>query len=141
MVPFARHLISNWLLPALLIAVAQGVFAPASAEASCGDYVRVGVHSRSQAGMEARPAHDVELENRDASRSPVRQLPCSGPQCSGDAPRPFGVPAAPVKVVARHWGIVEASLMLTWLESRFACFDDDAGATRFALSSVYRPPR
>ncbi len=141
MVPFTRQLLANWLLPALLIGLAHSAFAPASAEAGCGDYVMIGVHGRSHAGIEAPSAREVELEQIDALQAPVRRLPCSGPQCSGDAPRPFGVPATPLKIVVRQWGIVEDSSTPALLESRFARFENDAGAPRLARSTVYRPPR
>ena len=72
---------------------------------------------------------------------PARRFPCHGPHCSGDFPRPLGVPVAPVSPVVPHWGILEVPSAPALLESRLARVENDVVALQFALSSVYRPPR
>ncbi len=131
---------ANWLLPSLLIA-ATWAFAPASAEAACGEYVMIGAPGASHSSHVSSRADGSPRGPVDGSQAPARRFPCSGPQCSEGAPRPFGVPVAPVKIVVRHWALLEAASAPMSSGCLYAGIEDDAGASRYAISGVYRPPR
>ena len=130
------------LLPALLVALAQGVMAPSRVRASCGDYVLVGGQTVPHSGAEsaAMNARGTRLER--VADGPAGPCPCSGPQCSQNPPRPFGVPVAPVtSVTTSDWGMLEVAAPPVLSNSRFAAVEQDPQTLPVALSAVYRPPR
>src|SRR5262249_61146912 len=80
----------------------------ADASAAGGDYVMVKGQSREHVQLpESQVAVETVVHGKSSS-VPVRPLPCSGPQCSGEIPRPFGVPVETLKIVVRHWGMLAA---------------------------------
>jgi hypothetical protein len=135
-----KFLPGRCLLPAILIALTQWGLAPSAAQATCGDYVLVGGRP-AHSSVETSATNDEMNVPVDAATSPSGHIPCSGPLCSGDVPRPFGVPVAPLKIVARHWGILVVTTPPAAGESRIVPFEDDVETAPVAASSVYRPPR
>jgi hypothetical protein len=138
---FQKFLSVRLLLPAILVALGQGVLAPSRAQASCGDYVLVGgqtfSHSRAQSGT--TNIRDSQLER--VANVPSGPCPCSGPQCSQNPPRPI-VPVAPVtSITASDWGMLEVAAPLVLSNSRFAAIEQISQSPPVALSAVYRPPR
>src|SRR5947209_8541554 len=111
-----RYATSNWprlLAAALLAWLAQGVVAPATARASCGDYVTFS-HGEGQ----SRPSHHPPAVPRPAPRNltpccdqvPNDLLapgpaPCRGPGCSGN-PLPASEPLTTTSQAGGqdHWG-------------------------------------
>jgi hypothetical protein len=75
--------------------LATFVFAPAQAQAECGDYVMIG----GKAGLDshALPTHGNAPRFHERSPGVPRdgRAPCSGPLCSRQAPPTAPVPAAP----------------------------------------------
>ena len=141
MVRFRRLPHSHWFVAALLVALAQWVVAPA-AQAGCGDYVMIGGHSAQHTQAASANDHDDgSASQSDTTNAPAHHGRCSGPQCSGGAPRPVAPLPAPVKIVTTDWGMLAASFAPAPLELRFAQFEDDRARPLKGASTIYRPPR
>jgi hypothetical protein len=139
---FEKLLSARILLPAILVALAQGVLVPSRARASCGDYVLVGGQTIAHSGAEpaAMNARGPRLDQ--VASVPAGPCPCSGPQCSQNPPRPVGVPVAPVtSVTTSDWGMLDVAAPPVLSNSRFAAFEQDPQTPPVALSAIYRPPR
>jgi hypothetical protein len=139
---FPKSLVAKAFVPALLVAVAQWVIGPSHVAAACGDYVHVGGHSAPDEGMKSHAVSGERTGHREeASGAPLSRLPCTGPQCSGETPRPVEAPATPLKVVVRHWGMLAAPAPADVVERQVVQFRDDSRIARRMASSIYRPPR
>ncbi len=147
-----RFPLLKWIVPAVVLVATSG-FVPSRADARCGDYVMLGSHgSRGDhssrmvgmpdagAGSSSHAADDV-ADRGDAPPTPRRQGPCSGPQCSGETPRPLGTPTAPHKILMRDWAVLASVCDPAALESRFKAFEDAPLAPSAIRSSIFRPPR
>jgi hypothetical protein len=141
MSPFCRTSIARCSLAALFLALAQWVVAPGAAEGACGDYVVIGGRAgeASHSGS-SHPATETAGSTPSAP-APFRDLPCSGPQCRGETPRPCDLPFAPLKIVVRHWGMLAVPADPFAFEWRYARFDDDSGSPQFVARLLFRPPR
>jgi len=142
MCDFGKFLSGKFLLPAMIVAVAQWLLVPSFARASCGDYVLVGGHRLSHSGAESATSHARAASSEHVGNAPAGPCHCSGPQCSQNPPRPFGAPVAPVvSVTASDWGIVEVAASPVVSHSRWAVSSQDLPAPHVAASAIYRPPR
>jgi hypothetical protein len=146
--------VSRWLVATLLIAAAQFIVAPTSAQARCGDYVIHGgdvSHATPMASESDRsPSQPAAAQNpidpnpQNANLTygaPRHRSGCPGPNCSNDHPRPFDEPKVPVETDVRHFGLIAMPWQLSAVEPRFARFADEEIIPRFATGDHYRPPR
>jgi hypothetical protein len=123
----------NRMLLRVALALSVGcLFAPARADASCGDYVIVG----SQSGHS-----DAPKPNEQSSQDRKQQQPCHGPSCSGV---PSSLPLAsapPAPARDKEWAAVAFPTLL--LEPRpldvLAEYTDWHAVRRG--NSIFHPPR
>jgi len=130
------------LLLAILVALAQGALGPSRARASCGDYVLVGGQRVSHSGAESAAMNAPGSSSKLVASVPAGPCHCSGPQCSRNPPRPWGVPVAPViSVTTGHWAMLDAAIPSVLSNSRFAAIEQDPRTPSLTPSAIYRPPR
>jgi hypothetical protein len=115
-----------------LALLAGCLFAPARADASCGDYVSVG----SQSGHS-----DAPKPNEQSSQDRKRQQPCHGPSCYGI---PSSLPLAsapPAPAREKEWAAVAFPTLSPEPRPLDALAEyTDRHAVRRG-SSVFHPPR
>jgi len=130
------HLCLKALLAAAFVTVLEGAFAPATAEAACGDYVLIGGRSIRHSDSLPRVMHENQ-----ASPDPAAPCRCSGPACSnGDQHLPATPPTIGASLTT-DWGLAVACSAPAAAESRFAGFDDDSRLPRLVAASIFHPPR
>ena len=122
----------------LLALLAAGLFAPAAARASCGDYVLVGGRPADM------PAHAAQLPGSapDApALPPGGPVPCSGPLCSRHTPPLPLMPLVPAPERGDQWGWVGPAALVPEDEAfdRVPA-DVHRRPVRHGLT-VYHPPR
>lgn len=125
------------VLPALCLAAASVLVSAGRAEATCGDYVHLGGHAPHHVDMSS-PAHG---DRSDPSEKPAGEKRCTGPFCSNGAPRPQGLPEAPVTVVERQPGLLADSEVPPLCEGQFRLHQNEAPSPRIFSSAIFRPPR
>jgi hypothetical protein len=162
----SRLLIRTALLAAV---VSIGCFAPASAHASCGDYVTIAAHNG--AAMDhgtphvatfRTSSHDVTAPSR-AQRdeqaavtavTPVApacghcphrpqspgNVPCQGPACSG-YPGPLAAPPSTVEDSGKQWGALELPTALLEIERIAHRYLSTPVDCVHHVLSIYHPPR
>ena len=106
---------------------------PRAAEASCGDYVRIG-------GQAAMAAHDMHDQPKEAKDHGAPHRPCRGPGCSR-APLPAQAPVPVTVVLLEQWAVVNADAPPT-LHCRTKLLAEPAERVAAGFrSSILRPPR
>ncbi|MBS0262075.1 MAG: hypothetical protein JSS02_08955 [Planctomycetes bacterium] len=94
---FVRHSVRG-LTTMTLVVVAGWLCTPATAQASCGDYVTLG---RPQSLVGASHAVTPDVPTSDQRRSPN----CRGPLCSNHSFPPAS-PAPRLEFVVEHWALI-----------------------------------
>src|SRR5262245_46000036 len=124
MSPFCRKLFPKWCITAILAVAGQWIVFPGTASAVCGDYVMI----RGLPGGDShRPVPQASGKTNDHGQPvPAPTVPCSGPQCTGEDPYPFGAPVPFLKTIVRHWGMLAVRIQPATSEWRFARFEDDS---------------
>lgn len=124
------------VLPAAVVLLAFGGFAPSQAHATCGDYVMLGAHSHASShhnASAALPGESSELPDLPGCR-------CHGATCSnGDFP---SLPPAPrVAPGGDHWACQFAGS--GWSDGRCHLLLVAKAAPRgtYRGLSIFRPPR
>lgn len=125
-----------------MLILAAVLLAPATARASCGDYVRMGQHP-AHATSAAAPFPPRDSANVAVPVVPTQKPvpPCSGPSCSRRTPIAPTAPVPPAPVEGKHWGCVDsADLTAGNRPARFTAAESSARPVHRA-ESVFHPPR
>jgi hypothetical protein len=135
-------MIGGWRIPWLLTATsltfaASALVAPASAVASCGDYVLLGSHGEKLAGHTPLPPLQAERPAQPDHQPPA---PCQGPHCSH---HPAAPPAPPVlaPVSAEEWGHLPFLPNPPLPGPARSCREQTHAQPIHRGTSVYHPPR
>lgn len=124
------------LAVALIALLAAAVFAPATAHASCGDYVMIG------------GGHDIDSQafqpmTGPSERSNVPPPPCSGPECKRNSPAaPMTPPVKSNDTESRSFGAL-FDLALISVDSGRGLLSDELhpAVPDPALDAIFHPPR
>ncbi|HEY2253283.1 MAG TPA: hypothetical protein VGH74_19550 [Planctomycetaceae bacterium] len=138
-----RHVpVSKWLLAAVLVSVAQALFAPANAAASCGDYVMLGGHSAGHGGL-STPAVDAGFQTvagHESGDSNEHRGHCTGPFCSNGSIPP-AAPAPQLKVAIERWAVVREFDMSEVSPVCLLTIRGDSTPGSADGRCIFRPPR
>jgi hypothetical protein len=145
---------TSWLrfvTAAPLALIAAAALAPATARASCGDYVTVSHPARPNAPSDYKPSHTLpdrpEKVNPGSRHLPGRpvlpcQLPCHGPGCSGTpVPPPAPVSTAGPKASQDPWDCLLSVPVSGYADSDTLPSDGILGHPIHRGLSIYHPPR
>jgi hypothetical protein len=119
-------------LPLLVIVLAT----PATARASCGDYVVLGSGPGHSAG---RPT--MATQRHESMPSIPVPTPCSGPGCNRGTPLPLPAPATISSLQGEDWVCLPDRLLPTDAPIVTRLQEQPAPATEGHLRSIYHPPR
>jgi hypothetical protein len=123
---------------AALALLAGALFAPATARASCGDYVMFGSQGHgASASQRAMPLYADP--SRAHGPSPLR-APCSGPACSQQS-MPFAPPPATPSVEEERWAFPLTFPFLTEGHVIFLVDNANSSQSIHRPALVYHPPR
>lgn len=112
-----------------LVVCAMGLLEQ-SAEASCGDYVHIsGQMPTGAADVAGLPDHSTP------------DVPCQGPMCRNQTPRPFTPPAPPAPVTTPTDMLAGQFLAAPRLESAWHWLASEPLVKSGPGSSIFHPPR
>lgn len=138
--PVARRYSHRWLIAALLL-LCGGLFAPQSARAGCGHYVRTKLQlaDAGAVGLDLLTAIGTMPDapgTPDVPKPPVS--PCAGLRCSQDRPSPAPVPQAVPRIDL--WGCLDLSAFTLRNSSLPFLCEDDCPPPSDRAERLSRPP-
>ena len=136
-----RKLLARPALGLFAAVLAGLLFAPSSVQAECGDYVMIGgkaVHETTASSGASAQAR----ESAHSARVPQdKHAPCSGPECSRQAPPSVPAPPAPVRNGTEDWGYAEPGQAFADRDRGHHIYEFTAAHPVHRVSPVYHPPR
>lgn len=119
----------------LCVLLAQSLFAPTVAQASCGHYVVWGAKANEI------PLPITASAPREEPQPAVPVQPCTGPGCSRHVPTPMTAPVPVVSVVRESWGASVLPVHVPPVDASSAVADDPAARPIRRASAIFHPPR
>jgi hypothetical protein len=121
-------------LAGAILALAAGLIAPSTAQASCGNYV-----------MLKGSSHGANDNGSMLNRTPLaptdHKAPCSGPECRQGSQAPPLVPPAPPPTGVDKEGCSVALVLLAEFDPTFHWLSDSSSHPIRRVVTIYHPPR